>query len=130
MEQVQILFSFYLSDHYSITKLLARKFQPSRMGININNRKFTINLAPQWQRRKKSCNTFLYCHIFSPLNMSWSKPSSLKTLAFLYNDAIKVCVSRLCSRCIVTLTLNNYMYNLFLRFVSGFLVQIINHNSG
>ena len=53
MEQVQILFSFYLSDHISITKLLARKFQPSRMGINANNRKFTINLAPQLQRRRK-----------------------------------------------------------------------------
>ena len=58
--------------------------------------------------------------------MSWSKPSSVKTLGFLSNEAIKVCVSRLWSRCIVALTLNNYIYNLLLRFVSGFLVQIIN----
>ena len=74
------------------------------------------------------CSTF-YCHIFSPLNMSWSRPRFCKTLGFLSDDAIiKVCVSRLCSRCIVTLALNNYIYNLFLRFV--FLVKMIDHNSG
>ena len=67
MEQVQILFSFYLGDRYSTTKLLARKFQPFRMGININNRKFTINLAPLLQRRKKS-RAVLFIAIFSHLS--------------------------------------------------------------
>ena len=67
MEQVQILFSFYLSDHYSITNLPARKFQPYRMGINKNNRKFTINLASLLQRRKKCRAVLFYIAIFSHL---------------------------------------------------------------